>query len=214
MSILKVYDTKGAAVGEFDVPDASLCLGKGEQAVHDAVVAHLAACRAGTASTLQKGEVAGSNRKPWKQKGTGRARAGYRQSPVWRGGGIVFGPKPRDYRVKVGHKVAQLAFKRALSERIAAGDVRVVDSLSLAEAKTKILAGVLKAMNLGKGALLVVDKMDEALKRAARNIPAVELVQAKDVGVYQVMRYPAVVVTRGGMEALRARLEGRTGQAR
>lgn len=213
MSKLKVYDTKGAAVGEIDIPDEILCLGKGVQAVHDAVVAHLAACRAGTASTLQKGEVSGSNRKPWKQKGTGRARAGYRQSPVWRGGGIVFGPKPRDYRVRIGRKTAQLAFKRALSERISAGEVRVVDSLALAEGKTKVLAATLKAMDLAKGALLVVDKMDEALKRAARNIPSVEVVQARDVGVYQIMRHPAVVVTRGGMDAMKARLEGRAGQA-
>lgn len=213
MSTLKVYDTKGAAVGEMDVPDALLCLGKGQQAVHDAVVAHLAACRAGTASTLQKGEVSGSNRKPWKQKGTGRARAGYRQSPVWRGGGIVFGPKPRDYRVRIGRKTAQLAFRRALSERISAGEVRVVDSLALSDGKTKALASALKAMELAKGALLVVDKMDEALKRAARNIPTVEVVQARDVGVYQIMRHPAVVVTREGMDAMKARLEGRAGQA-
>lgn len=214
MSTLKIYDSKGGAVGELDLPDELMCLKKGEQAVHDAVVAHLAACRAGTASTLQKGEVAGSNRKPWRQKGTGRARAGYRQSPVWRGGGIVFGPKPRDYRVKIGRKVLQLAFRRAFSERLKAGEVLVVDSLSLAEAKTKALAAVLKALKVGKGALLVVAKMDEALKRAARNMPAVELVQARDVGVYQVMRYPAVVVTRDGMDVMKARLEGRTGQAK
>lgn len=213
MSKLKVYDIKGAAVGEVDMPDSLLCLDKGEQAVHDAVVAHLAACRAGTASTLLKGEVAGSNRKPWKQKGTGRARAGYRQSPVWRGGGIVFGPRPRDYRVKLGRKVAQLAFRRAFSERLKAGEVRVVDALALSEAKTKQLAAVLKALELGKGALLIVEKMDETLKRAARNIPGVELVQAKDACVYQVLRYSVVVVTRGGMDAIKARLAGRTGKA-
>jgi large subunit ribosomal protein L4 len=213
MSTLKVYDTKGGAVGEMDMPDALLCLDKGEQAVHDAVVAHMAACRAGTASTLLKGEVAGSNRKPWRQKGTGRARAGYRQSPVWRGGGIVFGPRPRDYRVGLGRKVARLAFRRALSEKIQAGDVRVVDTLALSEAKTKQLVAVLKALDVGKRALLVVEKMDETLKRAARNISAVELVQARDVGVYQILRYPVVIVTRGGMDVLKGRLDGRTGQA-
>lgn len=213
MSTLKVYDTKGGAVGEMDMPDALLCLDKGEQAVHDAVVAHMAACRAGTASTLLKGEVAGSNRKPWRQKGTGRARAGYRQSPVWRGGGIVFGPRPRDYRVGLGRKVARLAFRRALSEKIQAGEVRVVDTLALSEAKTKQLVAVLKALDVGKRALLVVEKMDETLKRAARNISAVELVQARDVGVYQLLRYPVVIVTRGGMDVLKGRLDGRTGQA-
>jgi large subunit ribosomal protein L4 len=213
MSTLKVYDTKGGAVGEMDMPDALLCLDKGEQAVHDAVVAHMAACRAGTASTLLKGEVAGSNRKPWRQKGTGRARAGYRQSPVWRGGGIVFGPRPRDYRVGLGRKVARLAFRRALSEKVQAGEVRVVDTLALSEAKTKQLVAVLKALDVGKRALLVVEKMDETLKRAARNVSAVELVQARDVGVYQLLRYPVVIVTRGGMDVLKGRLDGRTGQA-
>lgn len=213
MSILKIYDAKGSAVGELEMPESLLCLDKGEQAVHDVVVAHLAACRAGTASSLSKGEVAGSNRKPWRQKGTGRARAGVRQSPVWRGGGIAFGPKPRDYRLKIGRKVAQLAFRRALSEKLKAGEVRVVDSLALAEAKTKQLAAVLKALDLGKGALLVVEKMEETLKRAARNIRSIELAQASDVGVYQLLRYPVVVATRGAMDVMKTRLEGRTGQA-
>ena len=101
MSKLTVYSTAGSAVGEHEVDDSLLVLDKGEQAVHDVVVAQLAARRSGTASTLRKGEVAGSNRKPWPQKGTGRARAGYRQSPVWRGGGVAFGPHPRDYGLKV-----------------------------------------------------------------------------------------------------------------
>lgn len=104
MSKLTVYDMKGASTGEFDLPEAVLCLDRGEQAVHDAVTATRAAGRAGTASTLHKGEVAGSNKKPWRQKGTGRARAGLRQSPVWRGGGAAFGPKPRDYDKKVNRK--------------------------------------------------------------------------------------------------------------
>ena len=116
MSKINVYNAKGEATGEVEIADERLVLDRGGQAVKDVVTATLNARRAGTASTLGKGEVAGSNRKPWRQKGTGRARAGLRQSPVWRGGGVAMGPKPRDYGVKVNRKVAQLAFRHALSD--------------------------------------------------------------------------------------------------
>jgi large subunit ribosomal protein L4 len=210
MSTLKVLDLKGATTGEVEVPDALLCLKRGEQAVHDAVVAHLAACRSGNASTLQKGEVAGSNRKPWRQKGTGRARAGYRQSPVWRGGGIVFGPKPRDYRLGQNHKVARLAFRRALSERIASGEIRVLETIALSEAKTRAMAAALKAVGAARGALILTDRMDETLKRTTRNLPGVEVALAKDVGVYALLRHPVVLVTRSALDVLKGRLEGAT----
>ena len=127
MSKVPVYNVKGKAVGEVNVPDDLLLSSGGETAVHEAVVAHRAAARTGSASTLRKGEVSGSNRKPWRQKGTGRARAGYRQSPVWRGGSVAFGPKPRDFSKKLNKKVKRLAFRRALSARIAEGSVRVVE---------------------------------------------------------------------------------------
>lgn len=206
MSTLKVHDARGGEVGEFDVPDALLVLDRGDQAVHDAVIAHLAECRAGTASTLSKGEVRGSGRKPWRQKGTGRARAGYRQSPVWRGGGVAFGPHPRDFGVKVNRKVARLAFRRALSAKIQAGDVRVVDALQVSEARTRELAGMLKALGVGDKALIVVDRVDEKLLRAGRNLPGVEIVRAADADVYRLLRYPAIVASREGMETLCSRL--------
>lgn len=208
MSTLKVFDLKGVATGEIELPDALLCLKQGDQAVHDAVVAHLAACRSGNASTLQKGEVAGSNRKPWRQKGTGRARAGYRQSPVWRGGGIVFGPKPRDYRLGQNRKVSRLAFRRALSERLAAGEVRVLESLDFTEAKTRVVAAALKAMGAAAGALILTDRIDDTLKRATRNLAGVEVVLARDVGVYALLRHPVVLVTRNALDVLKGRLEG------
>jgi large subunit ribosomal protein L4 len=206
MSTLKIYDQKGGAVGDFDLPDALLVLDRGDQAVHDAVVAHLAAHRSGTASTLLKGEVAGSNKKPWRQKGTGRARAGYRQSPVWRGGGIVFGPKPRDYEVKINRKVAQLAFRRAFSDKVQSGSVRLVDSLTLAEAKTRSLVQMLRSLKLEKGVLILVDRVDETLGRASRNLSGVEVARARDVSVYQLLKHRAVIVSRAGMEDIRARL--------
>src|SRR5512144_2293722 len=128
---LTIRDTKGNNQGELEVKFALIENGKGTQAVHDAVVAYQAAQRSGTACTKTMGEVAGSGKKPWRQKGTGRARAGSFASPLWRGGGVVFGPKPRDFGKKISRSTKQLALRKALSERLRAGDVLVVDDLKL-----------------------------------------------------------------------------------
>ncbi len=207
MSNLKVYDVRGSEVGELDFPDGLLELERGNQAVHEMVVAYQAGQRAGTASTRNKGEVAGSNKKPWRQKGTGRARAGYRQSPVWRGGGAAFGPRPRSYAKQINKKVARLAFRRALSEKIAGGAVRVVGDLSVSEPKTKAFMAVLKALAVVRPVLIVVDRLDDKLALAARNVIGVELELASSVNVYQLLRYPQLVVNRAGLEQLQARLE-------
>jgi large subunit ribosomal protein L4 len=207
MGTLTVYDETGASVGELDVADALLARDKGSQAVHDVIVAHQAARRAGTASTLRKGEVAGSNKKPWRQKGTGRARAGLRQSPVWRGGGVAFGPHPRQYNKKVNRKVARLAFRRALSDRIAEDAVTVVEALRVAEPKTRRVVEMMRTLRVDAPALFVTDVVDRDLARAARNIPRVEVAAAKDVNVYQLVRYPRLVVSRAAMDVLRARME-------
>ncbi|MCK5528841.1 MAG: 50S ribosomal protein L4, partial [Kiritimatiellae bacterium] len=138
MSKLKLYNIDGTASGDIELADELLVLGAGEQAVHDVVVATRNAARQGSASSKHKGEVAGSNKKPWRQKGTGRARAGYRQSPIWRGGAAAFGPKPRSYAVKVNKKVSRLAFGRAFSEKVLHNQVMVLDSLTMAEPKTKL----------------------------------------------------------------------------
>lgn len=211
MSKLAVYDMKGKALEKVDLSD-DLLTTRGQQAVHDVVVAYQAGIRAGTASTLGKGAVAGSNKKPWKQKGTGRARAGYRQSPVWRGGGVAHGPHPRSYDKKVPVKVARLAFRRAFSDLIREDRLCVLDQLELAEAKTKLAAGLLKALKLEKGALIVVEKLDKKLTCAIRNLPNVEAVAAHDVSTFQLLRYPATVVTRPALGVLQARLEGESGR--
>src|SRR6516165_1280944 len=145
---LTIKDTKGNNQGELEVKFPLVEDGKGTQAVHDAVVAYQAAQRMGTACTKTAGEVTGTNKKPWRQKGTGRARAGSFQSPLWRGGGVVFGPKPRDFAKKVSRKTRQLALRKALSERLRAGDVIVVDELKLSSPKTKEFTGVLAALEL------------------------------------------------------------------
>src|SRR5262247_668641 len=151
---IPVKDTKGNNQGEFEVKFPLVEGGKGTQAVHDVVVAYNAAQRMGTAHTKTMGEVAGSGKKPWRQKGTGRARAGSFASPLWRGGGVVFGPKPRDFGKKVNARTRQLALRKALGERLKAGDVVVVDDLKLGSAKTKDFVGVLSALEL-KGSALI-----------------------------------------------------------
>lgn len=207
MATIKMYGRDGRDSGEVEVADDMLILDRGEQAVRDAIVARNASLRAGTASTLRKGEVAGSNKKPWKQKGTGRARAGYRQSPVWRGGGVAFGPHPRDFSIKVNKKVVRLAFRRALSERIAAGAVKLVEDLSLAAPKTKELRGVLEALG-APSALIVVPAWDDNLLLSARNLQGVEVTTVRNCSVYQVLRYPAIVMTRAAWEELKPRFAG------
>lgn len=211
MSKLKLYDMNGASAGDYEVRDDLLVHDKGSQAVRDVVAAHLARRRRGTASTLRKGEVAGSNKKPWQQKGTGRARAGYRQSPVWRGGAVAFGPHYRSYERRVNRNTARLAFRRAFSERVRAGEVRVLEELVLPEARTKSFAALLKSLNVSGPALFIDEKIDRSVAIASRNVPGVEVVRAEDVNVYQLMRYPAIVVSKSGMEKITARLMARAG---
>src|SRR5437867_10420490 len=145
---LTIKDTKGQDQGELEVKFPLIEDGKGTQAVHDAVVAYRASQRMGTACTKNVGEVAGTNKKPWRQKGTGRARAGSFQSPLWRGGGVVFGPKPRDFGKKVGRKTKQLALRKALTERLNAGDVLLVEELKLESPKTKAFLELMNALKV------------------------------------------------------------------
>src|ERR1700722_8340571 len=151
---LKIQDIKGNSQGELEVKFPMITNGKGTQAVHDTVVAYNAAQRSGTACPKNAGEVAATNKKPWKQKGTGRARAGSFQSPLWRGGGVVFGPKPRDFSKKVSRSTKQLSLRKALSERLKAGDVLIIDEFKLTGGKTKEFVGVLKALDV-KGTVLI-----------------------------------------------------------
>lgn len=209
MSTLKNFSATGEPAGEVSFADTLLVLDKGDQAVKDMVTATMNARRAPLASTLRKGEVAGSNKKPWKQKGTGRARAGLRRSPIWRGGGVAFGPHPRDFGCKVNRKVAQLAFRRALSAKIADGQVVVVESIELTEPKTKLMVALLAKLGAARSCLIVTDCVSEALLRVTRNIPKVEVAAAGDVDVYSLLRYRTVVATRAGLAALVVRMTGK-----
>ncbi|OUX37222.1 MAG: 50S ribosomal protein L4 [Kiritimatiellaceae bacterium TMED266] len=206
MSKVPLKNVKGDSVGDYDVADTLLVQDKGDQAVHEAVVAYLAHQRAGTASTKSKSEVAGSGKKPWKQKGSGRARAGYKQSPIWRGGAVAHGPQPRKYKKKVSKKVAQLAFRRAFSAKVAQEEITVIDSLVLDAPKTKALAAILNGLGLERGGLVVVEAPQENLLLASRNLERVEVATADLVNTYQLLRHKQVVITEAAMKALSSRL--------
>src|SRR5437763_7449342 len=152
---LTIKDNTGKSAGELEVKFPLVEGGRGTQAVHDAVVAYQAAQRMGTASTKTMGEVAGSGKKPWRQKGTGRARAGSFASPLWRGGGVVFGPKPRDFSKRISRKTRQLALRKALTERLNAGDVLVLEELKLESPKTKGFVDVISKLGIAGTALIV-----------------------------------------------------------
>jgi large subunit ribosomal protein L4 len=203
---LPVKNIQGQDQGELEVSIALIENGKGGQAVHDTVVAFRAAQRMGTACTKNVGEVAGTNKKPWRQKGTGRARAGSFQSPLWRGGGVVFGPRPRDFTKKIGRATKQLALRKALSARIQAGDVLIVDDLKLAAAKTKEFVGVLKTLDIKGTVLIVAHDVDKNLAMASRNVPDVELTTGDDVNTYQLLRSDKALFTRGAFQRLEQRL--------
>jgi large subunit ribosomal protein L4 len=207
MSKLTVCNTKGDRVGEVNIADDLLETKKGMQAIFDSVKAHRAKDRAGTASTKTQRDVSGGGAKPWKQKGTGRARAGSIRSPIWRGGGILFGPQPRSFELNLPRKVQQVAFRRALSDKIISGELLVVDHLEIAEPKTKSVAAILKNLKAHKGALLVTEPIEKNLRLAARNIPNVDVVGAKQVSTYQILRYPVVIVSQGAMATLEGRLK-------
>jgi large subunit ribosomal protein L4 len=205
---LAVKDIKGQSQGELEVKFALIENGKGTQAVHDAVVAYLANQRMGTACTKNVGEVAGTNKKPWRQKGTGRARAGSFRSPLWRGGGVVCGPKPRDFGKKVSKSTKQLALRKALSERLKSGDVVVVDDLILDSPKTKAFVGVLNALQVEGTTLVVASGQDRNLSLASRNVPEVELATSDSLNTYQVLRFGKLLFTRSAFEKVEQRLAG------
>ena len=206
MSKIAIYNLNGEAAGAKEIADALLETKRGAQAVADAVTAYRAGIRAGSASTKKRGEVSGGGRKPYKQKGTGRARQGSIRSPILRGGGVVFGPQPRDFAKKLNKKTAALAFRRALSDKLAAGAVVVADGLEAIAPKTKAVAGLLKQVAGGKAALFVTGAANANLNRAVRNVPKVEVTTAAQASVYQIMRYPAIVADAAGLDALAKRL--------
>jgi large subunit ribosomal protein L4 len=204
---LTVKDIQGRDQGELEIQLPLIENNKGVQAVHDVVTAYRANQRLGTACTKTMGEVAGTGKKPWRQKGTGRARAGSFASPLWRGGGVVFGPKPRDFGKKVNQKVKDLALHKAITERLKAGDVVVVDDLKLGDPKTKGFVGMLKALAIKRSVLIVTASQDQNLTLASRNVPKVELTTTDSLNTYQLLKSHQLLFTRGALEKLEQRLQ-------
>ena len=183
--------------------------GKGTQALHETVVAMRAARRSGSANSKTKAEVAYSGAKPWRQKGTGRARAGYKSSAIWRKGGVVFGPKPRDYSKKISKTVRRLAFQKALSERISAGDVLTIDTFAVKEVKTKGFVSLVKKQTDAKKVLIVSDAFDDNTYKSARNVKPVYLATAREVNAEQLLAFDKIIVTQKALEHLAERTNGK-----
>ena len=194
MPTLDVFDSQKGKVGSVELRDAVFGVPPDRALVHSAVVMQQACERQGTASTLRRGEVSGSGKKPWKQKHTGRARAGSIRSPVWRHGGTVFGPRPRSYAYSMPKKKYRAALQSALSSRVAEGAVMIVSDLSIDQPKTKLLAKRLAQLGVGGKALVVLGEGRSDLQRAAGNLANVKVVKPDGLNVYDVLKYDAIVI--------------------
>ena len=196
-----VYNMAGKQVGEIDLSDAIFGIEPNESVVHDVVKNHLSNCRQGTQSALTRAEVSGGGIKPYRQKGTGRARQGSTRAPQWTHGGIVFAPKPRSYRYTLNKKVKRLALKSVLSAKAAEGNVLVVDDMTLPEVKTKNVAAFLSAVGASK-VLMVTNEVNENVVKSARNIPGVETSPARLINVYDILKAKQLIVDKAALAVI------------
>ena len=196
-----VYDITGKAVGEIELSDSIFGQEVNASVLHEVVKAYLANQRQGTQSALTRAEVSGGGIKPWRQKGTGRARQGSTRSPQWRHGGVVFAPKPRDYTLHVNKKVKRLAMKSALSSKVLDTDLIVFNELNLAAPKTKEMVKALEAVNAEK-TLIVLDGSNETVERAARNIPGVKTTLVGTLNVYEILKYKKLILTEASAKKI------------
>ena len=194
-----VFNMAGEKIGEIELSEAIFGIEPNKSVLHDSVKNHLANCRQGTQSALTKGEVSYSTRKPWRQKGTGRARAGYTGSPVWTHGGVAFAPKPRDYSYTLNKKVKRLALKSALSAKAAENEIVVVDGLKVEEIKTSVFNSFLKKIGVEKKALVVTESVDEKVVNSARNIAGVETTIASILSPYMILTNGVMVVDKAAL---------------
>jgi len=207
MATVSVYNIEGSQVGTIELDDSIFGVEINEHLVHKAVVAHLAAKRQGTQSAKTRGEVRGGGKKPWRQKGTGHARQGSIRAPQWKGGGIVFAPKPRDYSIKVNKKEKRIALKSALTSKVAENQIIVLDSFELDEIKTKKFAAVMNKFDVRKALVVLGNKesMSEGTANvvlSARNVPYVKTAYTGTINVYDILNYDSLVVTKDAVEAI------------
>ncbi len=195
MPNVALYDITGKVIGDIELSENVFGQPVNEPVLHQVVVAHLANCRQGTQSAKTRSEVSGGGKKPYRQKGTGRARQGSTRAPQWTHGGVVFAPKPRDYTQKVNVKVKRIALKSALSSKVADSELIVFDALNIEAPKTKEMAKVLKAVEADKALIVLADK-DETVERAAANIPGVKTTLVGTLNTYEVLKYKNLILTK------------------
>ena len=195
----KVFNMAGKEIGEIELSEAIFGIEPNKSVLHDSVKNHLANCRQGTQSALTKGEVDLTTKKPWRQKGTGRARAGYAGSPVWTHGGVAFAPKPRDYSYTLNKKVKRLALKSALTAKAADGEIIVIDGLKVDEVKTKTFAKFLSNIGVTGKALVITEQVDEKVVLSARNIEGVETTTATIISPYMLLTNGTMVVDKAAL---------------
>ncbi|HZX47516.1 MAG TPA: 50S ribosomal protein L4 [Clostridia bacterium] len=200
MPRVAVYNTEGKQVGEIDLKDEIFGAEVNRPLLHQAVQVYLANQRQGIQSAKTRAEVRGGGRKPWRQKGTGRARHGSIRSPQWTGGGVVFAPKPRDYSQKLSKKMRRHAMLSALSSKAANNEIKVLDSLVMDRPKTAFISAMLKNLNVDKKALIVVKGGDEVVAKSARNIPGVKTAFAGSLNVYDILKYDTFLITRDAVQ--------------
>jgi len=205
MALVDVVNSAGEVISQTDLNDSIFNIPVKKSVLHLVVTAQLAAKRAGTASVKRRSDVQGSRRKLYRQKGTGRARKGDIKSPVLRGGGVVFGPDPRDYSKKVPKKVRKLALKMALTSKIQDQQLIVLDKLDMDEIKTKVFAGIVKTIGAEK-ALIVTGERNQALELSSRNIPGVKILQTPGLNVYDILKFPKLVIVQPAIEGIEGRL--------
>ncbi|HHT69148.1 MAG TPA: 50S ribosomal protein L4 [Firmicutes bacterium] len=201
MPKVAVFNMEGKQVGELELNDAIFGVEVNQDLMHKVVLSQLANARQGTVATKTRGLVSGGGRKPWRQKGTGRARQGSTRSPQWVGGGVVFGPTPRDYSYRLPKKARRAALKSALSAKVAAGNIVVLDELKVAEPKTKVLANMLKALDVQKP-LLVTAEWDTNVELSARNIPGAVVAKSVGLNVYDILNSQKLVMTKDAVTKL------------
>ena len=201
MPKIDVLDVKGNVVGDVELSEAIFGIEPNEHVVHEVVVALLANRRQGTRSALTRSEVRGGGRKPWRQKGTGRARAGTIRSPLWKGGGVIFAPKSRDYSKKVNKKVKALAMKSVFSAKVQDNELRVLNHLVMDVPKTKEMIAVLNNINAQK-ALIVLPENNEAIIRSANNIPKVATTTVNELNVYDMLKYDVLIMTQEALQKI------------
>jgi large subunit ribosomal protein L4 len=205
MAVVDVVNSAGDVISQTELSDSIFNVPVKKSVLHQVVIAQLAAKRAGTASVKRRSDVKGSRRKLYRQKGTGRARKGDIKSPVLRGGGVVFGPDPRDYTKKISKKVRRLALKMALSSKVQDRQLVVVDKIELEAIKTKVFIGIIKQLEAEK-ALIITTEKDDRLALSSRNVPGIKILQTQGLNVYDILKYPKLVLVQPAIEGIEGRL--------